>query len=123
MKPNDEEEVAKAMRAANANARGYADFFGWAIDRDLAEWSVTITLLKALEAKGTAFFTRVKSRGRPNDPPDCEALDANGKRIAIEVTELVEGRAIQKYKRGDVYEWADWSSRLRKKSLAWFFLR
>lgn len=36
-------------------------------------------------------------------------MDSSGKRIAIEVTELVDGRAIQAYKSGAVYEWADWT--------------
>ena len=31
----------------------------------------------------------IKSRGEGEDPPDCEAIWANGERIGIEVTELV----------------------------------
>jgi hypothetical protein len=73
------------------------------------EWGVTSCLQESLQATGEAFFTHLKSRGRANDPPDCEALDAGGKRIAIEVTELVDGRAIERYKSGRVYDWADWS--------------
>lgn len=34
------------------------------------------------------------------DPPDCEAIDSAGRRIAIEVTDLVDGNAIQHAKRG-----------------------
>ncbi|MBU9210093.1 hypothetical protein L0Z36_14035 [Burkholderia multivorans] len=109
MTPEDEKEIAALMRAALAKSRGYADFFGWAIDRDLEEWGVTTALSESLECNGESFFSDLKRRGRGNDPPDLEAKDASGKRIAIEVTELVNGRAIQAYKNGGVYEWADWS--------------
>lgn len=109
MTPEDEREIAALMRAAREKSRGYADFFGWAIDRDYEEWGATIALCESLERNGELFFSDLKLRGRGNDPPDCEAVDVNGKRVAIEATELVDGRAIQAYKRGDVYEWADWS--------------
>ncbi len=109
MTPEDEKEIAALMRAALAKRRGYADFFGWAIDRDLEEWGATMALSESLEGNGESFFSDLTRRGRGNDPPDLEAKDADGKRIAIEVTELVDGRAIQAYKRGDVHGWADWS--------------
>ncbi len=109
MTPEDEKEIAALMRAARAKSRGYADFFGWAIDRDLEEWVATTFLCESLQANGELFFSDLKRRGRGNDPPDLEAKDVNGKRIAIEVTELVDGRAIRAYKRGDVYVFADWS--------------
>ncbi|NUU69500.1 hypothetical protein HTZ98_01505 [Ralstonia solanacearum] len=109
MTPEDEKEIAAIMRAALAKRRGYADFFGWATDRDLEEWGVLTALSESLEGNGESFFSDLKRRGRGNDPPDLEAKDADGKRIAIEVTELVDGRAIQAYKNGGVYEWADWS--------------
>ncbi|QNT25574.1 hypothetical protein [Ralstonia solanacearum] len=108
MTPEDEKEIAALMRAALAKSRGYADFFGWAIDRDLEEWGVVTALGDSLEVNGESFFSDLERRGRGNDPPDLEAKDANGKRIAIEVTELVDGRAIQAYKNGGVHEWADW---------------
>ncbi|WP_233882034.1 hypothetical protein [Paraburkholderia flagellata] len=109
MTSDDEKEIVALMRAARAKSRGYADFFGWATDRDLEEWGVVTTLAESLAAKGQLFFDDLAQRGRGNDPPDCEAVDANGRRIAIEVTELVDGRAIQAHKRGLVYEWADWT--------------
>jgi len=108
MTPEDEKRIVDLMRAARAKSRGYADFFGWETDRPLAEWGVTNTLRESLEANGEAPFTALKVRRSPNDPPDCEAIDANGKRIAIEVTELVDGRAIQAHKSGRVYDWAEW---------------
>jgi hypothetical protein len=61
-----------------------------------------------LEAEGKKIFSSLKWRGRPNDPPDCEARDNDDNRIAIEVTELVDEKAIKAYKTGVVCEWADW---------------
>lgn len=110
MTSEDEKEVVALMRAAQAKARGYADFFGWSTDRDLEEWGVTTTLCEALQHTGGSFFDKVKARGRPNDPPDCEAVDREGNRIAIEVTELVCPDAIRAYKAGQVYVWSDWSN-------------
>ncbi|KWA45805.1 hypothetical protein WL27_05345 [Burkholderia multivorans] len=108
MTPDDESEIVKQIRAARAKAR-YADFFGWSTDRDIEEWGVVTTLAESLAANGQLFFFDLARRGRDNDPPDCEAVDANGRRVAIEVTELVDERAIQAYKRGAVYEWAEWT--------------
>ena len=97
------------MRAASARARGYADFFGWATDRDLEEWGVVLALSESLKRNDASFFSDLQRRGRPNDPPDCEVLSRDGARIAVEVTELVDGRAIRAFKQGHVYDWAEWS--------------
>lgn len=109
MAPDDEAEILALMRAAIARSRGYADFFGWATDRDLEELGVISALAESLEADGASFFSSLKRRGRPNDPPDCEALNPNDSRIAIEVTELVDGEAIRAFKDGRIYDWAEWS--------------
>jgi hypothetical protein len=104
----EEKEIAELMRVAREKARGYADHFGWAIDRTIEEWGVVTALAESLENENINLFNNIKRRGRQNDPPDCEALDVDGRRIAIEVTELVNGKAIQAYKAGAIYEWADW---------------
>lgn len=109
MTSDDETEILALIRAARAKARGYADFFGWATDRDLEEWDVASSLAESLEADNVLFFSNLKSRGRPSDPPDCEALSPIGARIAIEVTELVDGDAIRAFKEGRVYDWAEWT--------------
>ena len=98
------------MRAARAKARGYADFYAWPIDRDLEELGVVSALAASLQADDALFFSEARSRGRPHDPPDCEAVTLDGARIAIEVTELVDGAAIRAYKAGARYDWADWDS-------------
>src|SRR5216110_1592661 len=98
------------MRAARAQARGYADFHLWAPDRDLEEWGVANTLRESAAHRGEEeLFRELRRRGRGNDPPDCEASDQFGQSIAIEVTELVDPKAIVAFKRGLIYEWADWT--------------
>ena len=118
MTPDDEAEILALMRAARKQSRGYADFFGWAIDRDLEESGVISSLVESMAADGLSFFENVKSRRRPNDPPDCEATDCNGARVAIEVTELVDGEAIRAFKEGRVYDWAEWTREKFVSSLA-----
>jgi hypothetical protein len=108
MTPEDEKEIVALMRAARKKDRGYASFYGWSTDRDLEEWGVTNTLRESLQHTGESFFENLSQRGRGNDPPDCEAVDAKGNRVAIEVTELVCPDAIQAYKEGRVYDYADW---------------
>jgi hypothetical protein len=111
MNSNDEKQILMQIRAARAKARGYADFFGWATDRDLEEWSVVSSLGESLQTDNALFFSNLKRRGRPNDPPDCEAQTESGERLAIEVTELIDGQAIQAFKEGHVYDWAEWTKK------------
>ncbi len=108
MSPEDEHAIAEAMRAARDRSRGYASFFEWATDRDLEEQSVAGHLAASLAANGAPSFSEIAIRGRGNDPPDLEAIDANGNRVAIEVTELVDGKSIQAFKAGRHYDWAEW---------------
>lgn len=113
MNPDDQAEILKLLRESRERSRGYADFFLWAADRDLEEWGVAITLAESLSLRGAEFFAEVRSRRRPNDPPDCEARNAEGQRIAIEVTELVDGMAIHRHKKALAErmptQWAEWT--------------
>jgi len=109
MTQDEHSEILRIVKAARAKARGYSDFFGWPPDRDLEERGVVDLLLESLTVDGTNFFKDVSSRGRGNDPPDCDAIDFEGNRIAIEVTELVDPAAIRAYKQGHQYCWADWT--------------
>jgi len=111
MTPEDEREILALMREARKKDRGYANFFSWPPDRDLEELGVVQSLQEALAHAGTAPFTDIASRGRGEDPPDCEARNTSGQRIAIEVTELVNGKAIAAFKKGDRYNWASWTGK------------
>ncbi|MBN3560836.1 hypothetical protein [Aliamphritea spongicola] len=108
MDKEKEQAIAASMKEAREKARGYADFFGWAIDRDCEELGVVYSLNESLEMSGGLAFADIQSRGRGNDPPDCEAV-VSGQRVAIEITELVSGDAIRAYKAGLTYKWARWS--------------
>lgn len=118
---NGDEEIAKAiaqMQEACDRARGYADFFDYPPDRDIAEVGAVESLAESLASDGAEFFTDLQGRGRGNDPPDCEALNSAGERIAIEVTELVSAEAIRATKSSNVVCWREWDepallSRLR----------
>lgn len=111
MTPEDEIEISRLIRKARQKSRGYASFFGWSIDRDQEELGVAKALAESLQLDGKLFFHDLNLRGRGNDPPDLEALAHSGERIAFELTELVDGAAIQAYKAGQVHDWATWDSK------------
>jgi hypothetical protein len=108
MTPADEIEIVQLMRKARLESRGYASFFGWSIDRDQEELGAAKALAESLQLDEKLFFQDLKLRGRGNDPPDLEALSLSGERLALEVTELVDGAAIQAYKAGKVHAGAIW---------------
>jgi len=110
MDTQEEKRLIKGIKEAIARSRGYADSFGWPPNRDLEEFGVVKSFCEAIEKEGESFLDRnsIMSRGRGNDPPDCEANDLEGNLIGIEVTELVNPEAIVAFKRNQVYEWAEW---------------
>jgi len=118
MTADEERQIVQSMREALTRSRGYASFFEWAPSSDLEEWGVANHFRESLELRGQASFDQLVSRGRGNDPPDCEALDRDGKQIAIEVTELVDPVAIIAYKDQRTYDWAEWSREALKAGLA-----
>jgi hypothetical protein len=110
MDEDKEIELFRFMRDAGKQPRrGYSDFFNWPIDRELEEWGIVDAFKRSLEKSKAGFFDQVTARGRGNDPPDCEATLFNGRKLGIEVTELVDPEAIMAYKNGDVDQWAEWS--------------
>jgi hypothetical protein len=109
MTEGEERRIAESMREALRRSRGHASFFEWAPNRDLEEWGVVTHFQEALQHRGQPPLYSVSSRGRGNDPPDCEAVGFDGKPIAIEVTELVDPSAIVAYKAKKLYEWNEWS--------------
>lgn len=117
--PIDDEEVVRLLREAARRPRGHADFFSWPPDRDLEEAYVVGHLASSAADAGRPLFQKILARGRPNDPPDVEALDTEGRRVAIEVTELVDAEAIRAAKNGHPYwpEWTPESFRLRVREL------
>ncbi len=88
--------------------RPHAGYFSNESDRAESELYVVSTLNESLETDGAAFFHSPISRGA-NDPPDCEARLLDGGRVAIEVTELVDGPSIAAEKSGQPAEWQPYS--------------
>jgi hypothetical protein len=104
-----EPEVMEVIHEAIKKQRPYADHFGFAADPSTAEVGVAEEICKALAAAGQPLATDIVSRGRGNDPPDCEGVAADGAQVAIEVTELVDPDAIKAAKAGRVFDWAEWT--------------
>jgi hypothetical protein len=107
--PIDDREVGRLLREAARRRRGHADFFSWPPDRDLEEAYVVGHLASSAAESGRPLFQKILARGRPNDPPDVEAIDKEGRRVAIEVTELVDPDAIRAAKNGKPY-WPEWTA-------------
>ena len=103
----DWEHIGRLIRDAAARDRGYASFFEWP-DRDQKEVGVSLSLFESLLAKEGLHYSNLRARGQGNDPPDCEASAPDGKRIGIEVTELVDPKGIKNAKAGRRYDWATW---------------
>ena len=80
--------------------RKYAPYFALSSSRQDNETSVADALSQELRKRGKEPFHSIVPRGQSNDPPDCEAKDSHGKRIGIEVTELVDGNSISAAKNG-----------------------
>lgn len=110
MDTDEEKRFIKEIKNAIAKGRGYADSFGWPPDRDLEEYGVVRVFCETLKKESNLFLdiNSIMSRGRGNDPPDCEVKDLDGNIIGIEVTELVDPEAIVAFKKNQVYEWAEW---------------
>lgn len=103
-----QEEWEEFIDTIKANVRQHAGYFAWVSDRTVEEIGVVQSLHESLEKLSEGFFHSYQSRGESNDPPDCEALTNEGERIAIEVTELVDGDSIAASKRKKRIPWEPW---------------
>ncbi len=84
--------------------RKYASFFTWP-DQKIEERGALRDLLHSMQLSGEAEYSEPTSS--PVDPPDCIVLDRDGRLVAVEVTELVSGEAIQRNQWGEkIYR--DW---------------
>lgn len=93
-----DDEFRRRLREGLLVKRNHAGYFNWNADRDLEELGVIQELWSSLHASDETFFENFSVRGRGNDPPDLEAFTLQGDKLAIEVTELVDGQAIQRDK-------------------------
>jgi len=91
-----------------ANVRAHAGYFSWELDRSIAESGVLDDFQTSLKRTAALFFTQARHRGQGNDPPDCEAIDDAGRRIGIELTELVDPVSAAAARARSHYDWKDW---------------
>ncbi len=66
----------------------------------------------ALNSAGQVFFSNARHRGPEKDPPDCEAETADGGRVGIEITELVDPSSVAAARAIQAYDAKDWRSDL-----------
>lgn len=109
MEINETDEIANLIQKAKEKKRGYADHFTWNAERSIEEWGVVTELANSLKVDNKLFFSDIKRRNNQNDPPDCEAINSNGMRIAIEVTELVDKDAIKESKKNPAHKESNWT--------------
>ena len=106
---SEEAELLRLLRAAVDRERPYAGFFDWP-DRSVAEIGIASTFVAAAHGEVGFPLRDLRSRRLGEDPPDCEATDQTGARIALEVTELVDEEAIVRARRSGGNEWAQWDA-------------
>jgi len=109
MEEDEDEEILDLIRDAAARQRPYAGFFQWP-DRPVAELGIAQTFCEAAESEPGFPIHNLRSRPPGEDPPDCEGLDAKGRAIAIEVTELVDPSAIVSVRRTGRNDFAAWDT-------------
>jgi hypothetical protein len=91
----DDEDVLAEMQRGLSQRRGYADGRSWPTERRLEEKGVVEDFIGAATNEDGYPFSQLIVRERGEDPPDVEMRDDSGRRIAIEVTELVDQVSIQ----------------------------
>jgi hypothetical protein len=109
-KPFDRGKVGLALLEAIAKRRGYADHFDWH-EKSAKEWGIVQTFKEELERDHGPLITSGVQHpgGGENLPPDYQLTTHTGERWAIEITELVNQKAVERTKRGQdvVALWPD----------------
>ena len=101
------DNIADELDAVIRKRRKYSAFFDWP-DKKIKEWDVVCELLRSMHARGDYRYTN-KVESVDDDWPDCVIRDSGGVQVGVEVTELVNQKAIEMCERGkNVYrEWSD----------------
>lgn len=102
----DDSEFLGRRRKLVQVDRQYASFFETS-DQQVSEWGVAFTFAESASCEPGFPLRGLKTRGPGEDPPDCEAIDCHGRTVALEVTELVDERALAAAQRGQS-NWAPW---------------
>jgi hypothetical protein len=110
-----EEEFLDILRQAHERSRHYADYWEWGVDRKRAERGVAEALIEHLGVEGSFD-------PNPLETPDLVFLTSDGRKIGIEVAEIVNGRAaaINRHaeKKGQSRVWAIWDDATLAKALS-----
>jgi hypothetical protein len=103
-----DDEAQKLWEEAVRKQRGYADLFDWPDKLD-KEYGIAVEFIAALDREGGPRIIGVKQHGPGEDPPDCEMITEAGEAWGVEITELVNKKAIEKTRLGQcVYAvWSD----------------
>lgn len=104
---NNNDEWSELIQEIKDNVRSHAGYFAWEANSSIEEAGAVQCFSESLEHKEQSFFHSIKSR--EIDPPDCEAVNAQGETIAIEVTELVDGNSIANARQNKPIPWEPWS--------------
>jgi len=87
-------ETVRSIREARRRSRGYAEYWEWVPDRSRAELDAARVLHKFLVAAGEMVSGSLTVL-RP-DPPDVLLETVDGRRVGIEVTELLDPDAVKR---------------------------
>jgi hypothetical protein len=114
--PNAEDanefDWAEFAEEVKRNHRPHAGHFSWETNRAVTEFGVFQEFQNSLAEQKKLFFREPMHRGDGNDPPDCEAIGNGGKRVGIEITELVDAKSAAAARAGKHYDWKDWKDAL-----------
>jgi hypothetical protein len=119
---SNESEIVRLMREARHKSRGYAEYWEWAIDKKQAELHAARVLTNFV-LNTSRDVGKISIEIVENDPPDVLLTLSNGHRVGIEVTELVDEKAIRNAHRRKRlglavdYAFADWGKSRATKSL------
>lgn len=103
--------VVEAMRWALEKRRGHNDYWDWPT-KSVKEAHIAS---EALQAAGYAIQSLMPCE---KDPPDCEA-QIDGLLVGIEVTELVDQKAIERFKRTkNSFQFSDWTEQTLESALS-----
>jgi hypothetical protein len=101
-------KTREAWEEAVKRQRGHADFFDWP-DKSVKEYGIAVDFIAALDRDGGPRIVGVKHHGSGEDPPDCKMITEAGEALGVEITELVNKKAIEQTRLGKcVYAvWSD----------------
>lgn len=112
----DWEKIVAEMREARSMSRGYASNWEWAPDRQLAEAGVVQALADYLIGAEGASWTSIIPNS--DDPPDTLLSSTVGRKIGVEVTEIVDEKMVKWHRHKKAlgqsypYHWATWNESL-----------